>query len=78
MNPATRRGTVALHRLQSSAELLNRARRGARHAWLDGGATSVEYALMVGLIAVVIVASVTLFGQNAVGLFNVPSSAFNP
>jgi len=38
----------------------------------------VEYALMVGLIAVVIVASVTLFGQNAIGLFNVPSSAFNP
>jgi Flp pilus assembly pilin Flp len=38
----------------------------------------VEYALMVGLIAVVIVASVTLFGQNTIGLFNVPSSAFNP
>lgn len=78
MNGATRRGTVALRRPRASAELLNRAQRRGRHAWLDCGATSVEYALMVGLIAVVIVASVTLFGQNAIGLFNVPSSAFNP
>ncbi|MEO7473347.1 MAG: Flp family type IVb pilin, partial [Pedococcus sp.] len=41
----------------------------------DHGATSVEYALMVALIAVVIIAAVTLFGQNMVGLFNVPASA---
>jgi Flp pilus assembly pilin Flp len=33
---------------------------------------------MAGLIAVVIVAAVTLFGQNVIGLFNVPSSVFNP
>jgi Flp pilus assembly pilin Flp len=39
------------------------------------GATSVEYALMVSLIAVVIIASVTLFGQNVVQLFQVPASA---
>jgi pilus assembly protein Flp/PilA len=78
VNGATRRGTVALHRPQASAGLLNRVRLRGRPAWLDCGATSVEYALMVGLIAVVIVASVTLFGQNTIGLFNVPSSAFNP
>jgi Flp pilus assembly pilin Flp len=30
---------------------------------------------MAGLIAVVIVASVTLFGQNMIQLFQVPSSA---
>jgi Flp pilus assembly pilin Flp len=41
----------------------------------DRGATSIEYALMAGLIAVVIVASVTLFGQNMIQLFQVPSSA---
>jgi Flp pilus assembly pilin Flp len=37
----------------------------------------VEYALMISLIALVIIASVTLFGQNAINLFNVPSSAFH-
>ena len=42
------------------------------------GATSVEYALMVGLIALVIVVSVTLFGTNVITLFDVPSSVFNP
>ncbi|SES43749.1 Flp/Fap pilin component [Pedococcus cremeus] len=44
----------------------------------DHGATAVEYALMASLIAVVIVASVTLFGQNVVTLFAVPTSVFNP
>jgi hypothetical protein len=32
---------------------------------------------MVSLIALVIIVSVTLFGTNAVNLFNVPSSAFH-
>jgi pilus assembly protein Flp/PilA len=31
----------------------------------EGGATAVEYALMVALIAVVIIAAVTVLGQNA-------------
>jgi pilus assembly protein Flp/PilA len=44
----------------------------------ERGATAVEYALMAGLIAVVIVAAVTIFGRNVIGLFNVPSSVFNP
>lgn len=53
---------------------LDRGRLGSRRG--DHGATALEYALMVGLIAVVIVASVTLFGVNVSGLFNVPASAF--
>ena len=41
----------------------------------DHGATAVEYAIMVSLIAVVIVSAVALFGQNMIQLFQVPSSA---
>jgi hypothetical protein len=33
---------------------------------------------MASLIAVVIVASVTVFGRNLITLFAVPSSVFNP
>ena len=44
----------------------------------DRGATAAEYALMASLIALVIVASVTTFGRNVIGLFAVPSSVFNP
>lgn len=51
-------------------------RRDARRG--DQGATAAEYALVAGLIAVVIVAAVTIFGRNVSGLFNVPSSVFNP
>ena len=50
-----------------------RAPRGPPH-----GATAVEYGLMVGLIAVVIVVSVIAFGHNVSDLYNVPSSIFNP
>jgi pilus assembly protein Flp/PilA len=35
----------------------------------DEGATAVEYALMIGLIAFVIIAAVTLLGINVMGLF---------
>jgi pilus assembly protein Flp/PilA len=35
----------------------------------DEGATAVEYGLMVALIAVVIIAAVTLLGQNLSTLF---------
>jgi Flp pilus assembly pilin Flp len=77
VNGATRRGTVAVRRPQANAGLLTRARRHGRPARPDRGATSVEYALMAGLIAVVIVVSVALFGQNTIGLFNVPTSAFH-
>jgi pilus assembly protein Flp/PilA len=36
----------------------------------DKGATAVEYGLLVALIAVVIIAAVTLLGTNLSGLFN--------
>ena len=36
----------------------------------DRGATAVEYGLMVALIAVVIIAAVTLLGGQLVTLFN--------
>ena len=35
----------------------------------DEGATAVEYALLVGLIAVIIISSVTLLGGNINDLF---------
>ncbi|MGA8980369.1 MAG: Flp family type IVb pilin, partial [Pedococcus sp.] len=46
---------------------------GARRG--DHGATAIEYALMVSMIAVVIIASITLFGKNLIELFKVPSSS---
>jgi pilus assembly protein Flp/PilA len=36
----------------------------------DKGATAVEYGLMVALIAAVIIAGVTLVGQNSGNTFN--------
>ena len=36
----------------------------------DRGATAVEYGLMVALIAIVIIAAVTLLGGNLSGIFN--------
>ena len=36
----------------------------------DRGATAVEYGLMVALIAIVIIAAVTLLGGNLSKLFN--------
>ena len=36
----------------------------------DEGATAVEYALLVGLIAVIIISSVTLLGGNIDAMFN--------
>ena len=36
----------------------------------EEGATAVEYGLMVALIAVVIIAAVTLLGNNLNALFN--------
>ena len=45
--------------------------------WLlgDEGATAVEYGLMVALIAVVIIAAVTLLGTNLSDLFSTIASA---
>ncbi|QGN56703.1 Flp family type IVb pilin [Nostocoides sp. HKS02] len=59
--------------LASAHDRGDRGRLSSR--WGDRGATAVEYAIMVSLIAVVIVSGVSLFGQNIIHLFNVPSSA---
>jgi len=44
----------------------------------EQGATAVEYALMVGLIAIVIVGSVSLFGLAVSNLFTIPAGVFTP
>ena len=41
----------------------------------DRGATAVEYGLLVGLIAVVIIAAVTLLGTELRALFNAIAAA---
>ncbi|HEX5937370.1 MAG TPA: Flp family type IVb pilin [Actinomycetota bacterium] len=41
----------------------------------EDGATAVEYALMLALIAVVIVAAVTILGQNSNQLYENPELA---
>lgn len=41
----------------------------------EKGATAVEYGLMVGLIAVVIIAAVTLLGTQLQGLFTTIANA---
>ncbi len=41
----------------------------------DEGATAVEYGLMVSLIAVVIIAAVTLIGTNLAAIFNQVAAA---
>lgn len=47
--------------------------------WKDeDGPTAVEYALMVGLIAVVVLASATLLGQNSSTRFSQIASAVGP
>lgn len=67
-------GVLSVKALLASAH--DRGDRGRLSvSWGDRGATSVEYAIMVSLIAVVIVAGVTLFGTNIIQLFNVPASA---
>ena len=41
-----------------------------RSSFDDGGATAVEYGLMVALIAIVIIIAVALLGTNLSSLFN--------
>lgn len=36
----------------------------------ETGATAVEYGLIVGLIAAIIIVAVTLLGNNILGMFN--------
>ena len=58
-----------LKHLVSSSSRLSRLRGD------DRGVTSVEYGLMVALIAIVIIAAVTLLGQNLSNLFNTVAGA---
>lgn len=44
----------------------------------EQGATSVEYALMIGLIAVVIVGAVTVFGIGVRDLLFIPAGVLGP
>ncbi|MGX1856300.1 Flp family type IVb pilin [Dietzia sp. NPDC055340] len=44
----------------------------------DRGATAVEYGLMVGLIAVVIIAAVVLLGENLDKLFDKVNAEMAP
>ncbi|HVI35658.1 MAG TPA: Flp family type IVb pilin [Gaiellales bacterium] len=44
----------------------------------EKGATAVEYGLMVGLIAVVIIAAVTLLGDNLKAMFNDIAGSVKP
>ena len=74
MTSPRRRERLARASAAASFSELTRGRPGTSQG--DHGATAVEYALMVGLIALVIVAAVALFGQNVVTLYNVPSSVF--
>jgi len=41
----------------------------------DRGATAVEYALLIALIAAVIFGAVLLLGQSVLGLFTAPITA---
>ena len=43
----------------------------------DRGATSVEYALLASLIAVVVIVAVVLLGTNLFGLFNDTATSYS-
>ena len=57
-------GTIAY--LYTSAHVVHGRLEGRK----DRGATAVEYGLLVGLIAVVIIVGVTLLGTKLLALFN--------
>ena len=44
----------------------------------QSGVTAIEYGLIAGLIAVVIIASVTLVGQDLLAMFNKVAAALAP
>jgi pilus assembly protein Flp/PilA len=44
----------------------------------DDGATAIEYALLVALIALVIIGVVTLLGSNLSGIFNNAATNVKP
>jgi pilus assembly protein Flp/PilA len=44
----------------------------------DSGVTAIEYGLIAGLIAVVIIGAVTLVGQDLLAMFNTVAAALAP
>jgi pilus assembly protein Flp/PilA len=48
------------------------------HVKSERGATAVEYGIMVALIAVVIIAGVTLLGTNLLSRFNSVAGSIGP
>ena len=58
-------------------ELSKRLRQQSSFTRDDQGATAVEYGLMVGLIAAVIIVAVTTFGIAVNALFFIPAGVFN-
>ncbi|MCP2326018.1 pilus assembly protein Flp/PilA [Hamadaea flava] len=48
----------------------------ARRRVADRGATAVEYALFMALVAAVIVGAVAAFGQSIIGLFTTAEGVF--
>src|SRR5690242_4493061 len=72
--PPSRGGITLGEHLSRSFEMLNcfvalASFLSQRLGWDERGATAVEYGLMVALIAVAIVAAVTLLGTTLAGLF---------
>ena len=61
MSPQNRRSGT--HYIVTRADVKDRLKRE------DSGATAVEYGLLVGLIAVVIIAALLLLGPKLAGLF---------
>jgi pilus assembly protein Flp/PilA len=61
----------------SMREFSRRLRQRCSRMRDDQGATAVEYGLMVGLIAVVIIGAVTVFGLAVGDLFIIPADVFN-
>lgn len=60
---------------------MHEVRKRFRQRWLvardERGATAVEYGLMVGLIAAVIIVGVTAFGLAVNDLFFIPAGVLN-
>jgi pilus assembly protein Flp/PilA len=62
--------TTLLHEMAARFSCLGEHARFASLARDDDGATAVEYALLLGLIAVIIISSVTLLGGNIDAMFD--------
>jgi Flp pilus assembly pilin Flp len=59
---------VAVNPFQKEHTMIRRAERPVRRRD-ESGASSVEYAILVSLIAIVIVVAVAFFGQRTASLF---------